>query len=116
MSREAAIEAGARALAGLRAGEPWPTNEELGGSATGTRDDEYRYALREDAAAVIDAALPHLTGEPVGWAVVLNLHERQLLNDGAIRTRSAARDLALALRLSGETPTVVALVPVEDAP
>lgn len=30
----------------------WPTNEELGGSLTGTRDDEFR-ALYEDAAEAL---------------------------------------------------------------
>ncbi|SDQ47752.1 hypothetical protein SAMN04488565_2627 [Leucobacter chromiiresistens] len=41
---EEQIEAAARALACLEPGEDWPTNGELGGSPTGTRDDEYRTA------------------------------------------------------------------------
>jgi peptidyl-tRNA hydrolase, PTH2 family len=32
----------ARAFAGLESGEPWPTNEQLGGGSTGTRDDEFQ--------------------------------------------------------------------------
>lgn len=50
------IEATARELANLEPGEPWPTNEELGGSLTGTRDDEYHDGFREYAKEVLEAA------------------------------------------------------------
>ena len=53
--REAAVERVARALAGMEPGEDWPTNTELGGNLTGTRDDEFRYAMREDAMKAIAA-------------------------------------------------------------
>lgn len=53
---EEAVERGARALADLDPDEDWPTNEELGGSLIGTRDDEYRDGKREDARRVLLAA------------------------------------------------------------
>lgn len=51
----AVIEAMARALAHLEPGEDWPTNDELGGNPTGTRDDEFREAHRDDARAAYAA-------------------------------------------------------------
>lgn len=50
------IEAAARALASVEPGEDWPTNEALGGSLTGTRDDEYRDGMREQAEDALVAA------------------------------------------------------------
>ena len=55
-----AIEAGARELACLDDGEPWPSNADLGGNPTGTRDDEYRDGITEHATEIITAALPHI--------------------------------------------------------
>jgi hypothetical protein len=52
---DAEVEAAARALAGLEPGEDWPTNAALGGSLTGTRDDEYRHAMHEQALDALDA-------------------------------------------------------------
>lgn len=52
-----AIERVARAMAGLEPGEEWPSNEALGGSLTGTRDDEYRDGMREQAKEAITALL-----------------------------------------------------------
>ena len=52
-----AIERMARAFACLEPGEPWPTNEELGGGPTGTRDDEYRHECMDRARAALDALL-----------------------------------------------------------
>jgi hypothetical protein len=52
------IEAGARALAMLLPNEEWPTNAALGGSMTGTRDDEYRAAMREQSHMVAAAIAP----------------------------------------------------------
>lgn len=49
------VEAAARALASLSPGEPWPSNAMLGGGLTGTRDDEYRDAMYEQAREVIAA-------------------------------------------------------------
>lgn len=53
----AEIEAVARTLANLEPGEPWPTNEDLGGSPTGTRDDEFRDLQTELAKDAIIAFL-----------------------------------------------------------
>ena len=59
-----AVEALARELAQLDDGEPWPSNDELGGHhILGTRDDEYRFAMLEEARAVLNAVLPHLTAD-----------------------------------------------------
>jgi hypothetical protein len=58
-----AIEKAARALAGLEDGEPWPTNAELGGNLTGTRDDEYHDAMTEDATTTLSAAYPALRAQ-----------------------------------------------------
>lgn len=55
-----AVEALARELAFLDDGDPWPSNEELGGSPTGTRDDEFRAAQEETAVEHIGVVLPHL--------------------------------------------------------
>lgn len=50
------IDAVARQLANLEEGEPWPTNEQLGGNMTGTRDDEFRWSKQEEAEEVLSAA------------------------------------------------------------
>ena len=47
----------ARVLAGMTPGEEWPTNEALGGSLTGTRDDEFRDGMRDQASALRAAIL-----------------------------------------------------------
>lgn len=52
-----AIERMARAIADLEPGEPWPTNEELGGGPTGTRDDEYRHDCMDRARFALGALL-----------------------------------------------------------
>lgn len=57
LDRQAAVEHLARVFADLDPGEPWPTNEELGGGHTGTRDDEYRYSCMDRARAALDALL-----------------------------------------------------------
>lgn len=57
LDRDAAVERMARVFADLDPGEPWPTNEELGGGLTGTRDDEYRYSCMDRAHAALDALL-----------------------------------------------------------
>lgn len=54
---EDTIERMARVFADLEPGEPWPTNEELGGGPTGTRDDEYRHEYLDHARAVLNALL-----------------------------------------------------------
>lgn len=46
-----------RGALGLVDGDEWPTNEELGGNLTGTRDDEFRDSCREEARRVLEAAL-----------------------------------------------------------
>ena len=57
-----AIEEVARHLAELEPGEPWPSNEELGGHRLlGTRDDEYRFAMREQALELMSLVAPHIT-------------------------------------------------------
>ena len=59
-----AVEAAARELAQLDAGDPWPSNDDLGGHhILGTRDDEYRFAMLEEARAVLNTVLPHLTAD-----------------------------------------------------
>lgn len=57
LDTDAAVERMARAWACLDPGEPWPTNEELGGGLTGTRDDEYRHECMDRARAALDALL-----------------------------------------------------------
>lgn len=54
---DAAVERMARVLADLEPGEPWPTNEELGGGPTGSRDDEYLYSYLDRARAALDALM-----------------------------------------------------------
>lgn len=76
-----ATEAGPRAetiarhLAHLEDGEPWPTNEKLGGSATGDRDIEYHVGMLESARELIEvldnvnastSVIGHVTPEQVG--------------------------------------------------
>lgn len=48
------VERGALALAYT---DEWPTNEELGGNLTGTRDDEFRDSCRDEARRILEAAL-----------------------------------------------------------
>lgn len=55
-----AIERMARVISYLDPGEPWPTNEELGGGPTGTRDDEYWHEFLN---GLIRAALDELLQE-----------------------------------------------------
>lgn len=52
-----AIERMARAIADLEPGDQWPTNAELGGGPTGTRDDEHRHDCMDRARAALDALL-----------------------------------------------------------
>ena len=54
---EDTIERMARVLAYLDPGEPWPTNAELGGGPTGTRDDEFWHDCMDHARAVLAALL-----------------------------------------------------------
>lgn len=59
-----AVEAAARALGGLEPGEDWPTNIELGGHALlGTRDDEFKADMHEQARAALQAAVDAVTKE-----------------------------------------------------
>ena len=53
-----AVEALAREMACLEPGDPWPTNEQLGGGLTGTRDDEYRDGMRDQARDSLAAVAP----------------------------------------------------------
>lgn len=57
-SASSVIEACARKLADLEPGEAWPTNEELGGNPTGTRDDEYRAGMEEQAIDLLVSVAP----------------------------------------------------------
>jgi len=54
----AAVERLAKALAQLEPDESWPTNAELGGSLTGTRDDEFRDGKRDEARELLAELLP----------------------------------------------------------
>lgn len=57
-----AVEELARELAELKPGEPWPSNEELGGHRLlGTRDDEYRFAMRDQALELMSLVAPRIT-------------------------------------------------------
>ena len=49
----ATVEAVARQLAGMDSDDDWPSNEILGGSLTGTRDDEYRAAMGYEARGLL---------------------------------------------------------------
>lgn len=53
-------EAVARTLAGMDSDDEWPTNAELGGGLTGTRDDEYRDAHLDLTNAALAAVRTHL--------------------------------------------------------
>lgn len=57
LDTDAAVERMARVFADLDPGESWPTNEELGGGPTGTRDDEYRHDCMDRARAALEALL-----------------------------------------------------------
>ena len=57
------IERAARAHASIEPGGDWPTNAALGGNLTGTRDDEYRAGIRDQAEGVLAAVLPDLLAE-----------------------------------------------------
>lgn len=73
-----AVEALARELAFLDDGDPWPSNEELGGSPTGTRDDEFRAAQEETAVEHIGVVLPHLTADDLPVHLVRDIQARTL--------------------------------------
>ena len=74
-----AVEALARELAQLDAGDPWPSNDDLGGHhILGTRDDEYRFAMLEEARAVLNAALPHLTADDLPTRLVRDIQVRTI--------------------------------------
>lgn len=66
----AAVERLAKALAQLEPDEPWPTNAELGGGLTGTRDDEFRDGKRDEARELLAELLVDAAAEPylVEWA------------------------------------------------
>lgn len=57
MNNDDVIDQAARVLARLEPGEDWPTNESLGGGMTGTRDDEHRQEMLDQARALADAGL-----------------------------------------------------------
>lgn len=65
LDRDAAIERMARVISYLEPGEPWPTNAELGGGPTGTRDDEYRHECMDRASLTLDALLEDDSNECV---------------------------------------------------
>lgn len=57
LDNDAAVERMARVFADLDPGEPWPTNADLGGGPTGTRDDEFWHDCMDHARAVLAALL-----------------------------------------------------------
>ena len=74
-----AVEALARELAQLDAGDPWPSNDDLGGHhILGTRDDEYRFAMLEEARAVLNTVLPHLTADDLPTRLVRDIQVRTI--------------------------------------
>ena len=85
-----AVEALARELAQLDAGDPWPSNDDLGGHhILGTRDDEYRFAMLEEAREVLTAALPHLTADDLRDTDAAE----EIRTEGWLQGWAAGRDL-----------------------
>ena len=72
------IERAARAHASIEPGGDWPTNVALGGNLTGTRGDEYRAGMREQAEEVLAAVLPDLLADAWddGHAACIEAHGR----------------------------------------
>jgi len=80
-----AVEAAARALAGLASGEAWPTNEALGGGPASTYADDYRLGVSEEATEVVSAALPHIerqVREQERARILTALADEQALRNG----------------------------------
>lgn len=94
MNREAAIEAAVKAIEALR--------------FTATAEDF--------ATAAIDAAAPHLVGEPVGYAVVDAAGEWISTGQRVWHARDARRVVSRLDEDGEEGHRVVALVPLEDLP
>src|SRR5690606_10473843 len=63
---EDVIERAARVLAQLEPGEEWPSNAALGGNPTGTRDDEFRAAMLDQARDLARAGLLELPTDTEG--------------------------------------------------
>ena len=85
-----AVEAAARELAQLDAGDPWPSNDDLGGHhILGTRDDEYRFAMLEEARAVLNTVLPHLTADDLRNTDAAE----EIRTEGWLQGWAAGRDL-----------------------
>lgn len=77
---EQAIEAAAKALAELEPGEDWPSNIDLGGHALlGTRDDEYKWAMEQDAKRALQAALPHIRAQ-----IAAEIRDMRVSDDGPL--------------------------------
>lgn len=57
MNYDDIIEQAARVLARMEPGEDWPTNEFLGGGMTGTRDEEFRQEMIDQARDLDSAGL-----------------------------------------------------------
>ncbi|MFZ4843933.1 hypothetical protein [Mycetocola saprophilus] len=70
------VERVARHLANLDEGESWPGNSELGGSLTGTRDDEYRAAMQDEAREILALAG---VSRPVGGETVTEAFEGRIV-------------------------------------
>lgn len=92
MSRESAIEAAVKAIEALR--------------FTATAEDF--------AAAAVDAAAPHLVGEPVGYGVTSGHGDVMVVQTSVAAAERFRR--VLAVDPARTTLRVVALVPVEDQP
>ncbi len=60
LTDEALVEAVALGVAELGPGEPWPSNADLGGGPTGTRDDEFRDAHLHVAMVALTAVREYL--------------------------------------------------------
>lgn len=63
MIPDKAVDALARHLALLDDGDPWPTNAQLGGSMTGTRDDEFRAGKEEEAREILTLVYPFIAAQ-----------------------------------------------------
>lgn len=78
------VEAAARELALLDDGDPWPSNVKLGGHPLlGTRDDEYRHAMREQASELLSVAATPWVADELERAAIALLTQADQLRDHA---------------------------------
>lgn len=81
------LEKAARALAQIPEGKDWPSNEDLGGSMAGTRDDEYHDAMTEEARAAVAAYLEAQAVTTVEELEALPMETTVRCESGTIETK-----------------------------